>query len=37
MVTPLVVSHINWDWCVEGGEEVVRTCESKEQRGKGHK
>lgn len=36
MVPPLVVSHVNWDGCVKRREEVVGTCERKEER-KGHK
>ncbi len=32
MVSPLMVSHVDWDGCVKCGEEVVGTCEHKKER-----
>lgn len=32
MVSPLMVSHVNWDGRVKRWEEVVGTCECKEER-----
>lgn len=36
MVPAFVVPHVDWDWRVKCGEEVVRTCERREE-SKGHK
>lgn len=32
MVPPLMVTHVDRDRCVKRGEEMVRTCEKKEER-----
>lgn len=29
VVSPLVMAHVNRDWCVEGGEDVVGSCKNR--------